>query len=451
MTMDRREFIKGGLAVAGAAAAASCIGTGSNTDTTTAEGTMTYRTQPRTKDQVSILGYGCMRWPMKVEDDGSKVLDQDMINTLVDKALEKGVNLFDTSPVYCGGLSEKVTGIALSRHDRSEYLVSTKLSNFDPRTHSREASMAMYNKSFSELQVDYIDYYMLHSLGADRKNFETRYIDNGMLDYLLEEREKGKIRHLGFSFHGPIDAFEYYLSLNDKYHWDFVLIQMNYVDWNYAYLSNPRNANARLLYEAIEKMGIMCFIMEPLMGGRLANVPQTIAEKLQEREPSRSVASWAFRFCGTHPGVLSVLSGMTYMEHLEDNLKSYSPLEPLSEDDLTFLDQTARLMTEYPTIPCNDCKYCIPCPYGIDIPGIIQHYDKCVNEGAVAPDKMDPNYRKARRRYLSTYAKAIPDLRQADKCIGCGICVPKCPQSIDIPKELRKIDRYIEKLRKDSE
>lgn len=447
--MDRRDFLKSGIAAAGTMALASCAGSNSGNIQSQELGEMTYRTDPKFGDKVSILGYGCMRWPMK-EENGEKVLDQDMINRLVDHAIANGVTYFDTAPVYHSGLSERATGIALSRHDRSEYLIATKLSNFDPRTHSREASMAMYENSFKELQVEVIDYYLLHSLGADIEGFKKRYIDNGMLDFLAEEREKGKIRHLGFSFHGDAKSFDYYIGLHQKYHWDFCQIQMNYLDWKYATLNNARNCNGDYLYGVLEQLGIPVVIMEPLLGGRLAKVPEAIAERFFQRDPSKSVASWAFRFCGSYPGVMSTLSGMTYMEHLEDNLKTFCPLDPLTEEDFQFLDTVSKLMMEYPTIPCNDCKYCIPCEYGIDIPGILQHYNKCVNEGSIAADKMDPEYRKNRKRYLSTYAKAIPDLRQADKCIGCGQCVPKCPQSIDIPRELRKIDRYVENLRKDA-
>ena len=137
------------------------------------------------------------------------------------------------------------------------------------------------------------------------------------------------------------------------------------------------------------------------------------------------------------------------MEHLKDNVKTYSPLVSLNQDELSFLDETAELMQKYPTIPCNDCKYCMPCPYGIDIPAILLHYNKCVNEGNIAHDTADENYRKARRAYLVSYDRAIPKLRQADRCIGCEQCTSHCPQSIDIPKELHKIDRYIENLKND--
>ena len=196
-------------------------------------------------------------------------------------------------------------------------------------------------------------------------------------------------------------------------------------------------------------MGIPSIIMEPLLGGRLAKVPDNIATRLKERAPESSIASWAFRFAGTQKGVLCVLSGMTYIEHLQDNLKTYSPLVPMNKTELEFLEDTATLMQEYPTIPCNDCKYCMPCPYGIDIPAILLHYNKCVNEGEIAASRTDSNYSKARRAYLVGYDRAIPKLRQAARCIGCGKCMEHCPQSIDIPKELRKIDRYVEKLRRD--
>lgn len=187
--------------------------------------------------------------------------------------------------------------------------------------------------------------------------------------------------------------------------------------------------------------------MEPLLGGRLSNVPDRIAARLKEQDPDRSVASWAFRFAGSPEMVLTVLSGMTYMEHLQDNIRTYSPLVPLNDEDKAFLEETAGQMHEYPRIPCNDCKYCMPCPYGIDIPAILLHYNKCVNEGNLSASQEDSNYREARRAFLIGYDRSVPKLRQASHCIGCGLCVGHCPQSIKIPHELHKIDRYVEKLK----
>lgn len=454
--IDRREFIRkaGGtaLAIGGLGVIAGCAHKGSSSQASIPAGPsddaagMTYRTNKVTGDKVSILGYGCMRWPMIKDAEDKDIIDQEAVNRLVDHALENGVNYFDTSPVYLQGQSETATGIALKRHPRESYFIATKLSNFS--NYSRENSMLMYRKSFENLQTDYIDYYLLHSIGGGgMAAFNARYVDNGMLDFLMEERKAGRIRNLGFSFHGNTDSFDEFLKLHEKYHWDFVQIQLNYVDWTHA---GGRNANAQYLQAELDKRGIQSVIMEPLLGGRLAKVPEHIADRLKEREPQKSVASWAFRFAGTHEGVLCVLSGMTYMEHLQDNLKSYSPLVPLTESDLAFLEETAELMQKYPTVPCNDCKYCMPCPYGIDIPAILLHYNKCVNEGEIAGSTASEDYKKARRAYLVSYDRAVPKLRQASRCIGCNTCVSHCPQNIDIPKELHRIDRYVEKLKQNT-
>ncbi len=448
--INRREFLKtagsaalvmGGVAACGKKTE-SKFGTTAGTGAA-ATGEMTYRTNNGNGDKVSILGYGCMRFPMIKDDNGRDVVDQETVNRLVDHALENGVNYYDTAPVYLQGQSEAAVGVALKRHPRDSYFIATKLSNFSNWT--RENSIAMYQASLKNLQTDYIDYYLLHSLGGGGiAQFNSRFVDNGMMDYLMEERKAGRIRNLGFSYHGNKETFDALLELHEKYHWDFVQIQLNYIDWGHA------NPTAEYLQQELDKKGIQSVIMEPLLGGRLSKVPQHIADRLKERNPEGSVASWAFRFVGTQPGVLCVLSGMTYMEHLQDNLKTYSPLVPLTEDELDFLEETAGLIQQYPTIPCNDCKYCMPCPYGIDIPAILLHYNKCVNAGEIAESINDENYRKARRAYLVSYDRAVEKLRQADRCIGCNTCMSHCPQNINIPRQLHRIDKYIEKLRQDT-
>ncbi len=413
-------------------------------------GEMTCRINPKTGERVSILGYGCMRWPTDENGD----IDQEQVNRLVDFAIAHGVNYFDTSPAYCKGMSERATGIALSRHPRDKWVVATKLSNFAPSTWSREASMAMYRNSFKELQVDRIDYMLLHAVGMGSdamREFESRYIDNGMLDFLLSEREAGRIGNLGFSYHGDIAVFDRLLAEHDKYKWDFVQIQLNYVDWRHGRELDPRSNDAEYLYGELQKRGIPAIIMEPLLGGRLSNVHDHIAAELRERRNDRSVASWAFRFAASPEGVLTVLSGMTYMEHLRDNLATYSPLEPLSEEESEFLKRMAQALLRYPTIPCNDCKYCMPCPYGLDIPGILLHYNRCVNEGRLPSSSGDENYRRARREFLIGYDRSVPRLRQADHCIGCKECVRHCPQRIDIPAQMRRIDRFVEDLKQGRE
>ncbi len=225
-------------------------------------------------------------------------------------------------------------------------------------------------------------------------------------------------------------------------------IQLNYLDWKYAKQINPRNTDAEYLYGELAKRGIPAVIMELLLGGRLSNVPDNIVARLKQREPERSTASWAFRFAGSFPDVLTVLSGMRVMEHLQENLQTYGPLQPLSDEEFEFLQQTATLMMQYKTVPCNDCKYCMPCPYGLDIPAILLHYNKCLNEGDIIDDPQDSAYRRARRAYLVGYDRSVPKLRQANRCIGCNQCSPHCPQGIDIPHELRRIDAYVERLKR---
>lgn len=445
--INRRDFLKI-VGITTATATASIYGCKpASKDDPIPTGHMTYRTMLSSGDKVSLLGYGCMRWPtIRSLDKEGNLIDQDAVNALVDYAIAHGVNYFDTSPVYVQGWSEKATGIALKRHPREKIFIATKLSNFS--NFSRDNSLAMYYKSFEDLQVDYIDYYLLHAIGGGgMKVFNERYMDNGMLDFLIHEREAGRIRRLGWSFHGDVEVFDQVLAMHDKVKWDFVQIQLNYIDWRNA---TGNNVNAEYLYRELEKRHIPAVIMEPLLGGRLSNVPQKIMVRLKERRPEDSVASWAFRFAGSPNGILTVLSGMTYMEHLQDNLRTFSPLEPLTPEDLDFLEETALLMQGYPTIPCNDCRYCMPCPYGLDIPAILIHYNKCVNENNIMDSQNDEKYKQARKAFLVGYDRSVPKLRQASHCIGCKQCIPHCPQGIDISAELHRIDEYVEKLKQDT-
>ena len=404
---------------------------------------MTYRINPNTNDKVALLGYGCMRLPMKKIDDTKQVIDQDAWNDLVDVAIDNGVNYFDTSPAYGRGLSERTTGIALNRHPRESYYVATKLSNFRPDTHSKEATLAMYHNSFKELQVDYIDYYLLHAAGlGGMESLKKRYLDNNIIDFLLKEREAGRIRNLGWSFHGDVKVFDYLLAMDVK--WDFVQIQLNYVDWKHA---SGWNVNAEYLYNELTKRNIPAVIMEPILGGRLAKLPNFLMGKLKQQRPESSVASWAFRYAGTPSNVLTVLSGMTYKEHLVDNLHTYAPLDPVTAKEQQLLDEVAELILEYPLISCTECRYCLPCPYGIDIPNVFAHYNKCINEGNFPKSRQDENYANARKAFLVGYDRSVPKLRQADHCIGCDECVSKCPQRIKIPREMNRINEFVEKLK----
>lgn len=452
--INRKDFLKtlGGLSIAATGLTQAC-----KTDKKQGKATaaismddidaskMEYRTCPNSGDVVSLLGYGCMRLPRKKDENGNRIIDQETWNDLVDVAIEKGVNYFDTAPAY--GNSEHATGIALSRYPRDKYFIATKLSTFDPATRNYESSVAMYHNSFKELQVDYIDYYLLHAVGMSGvDSFKARYVDNGVLDFLLKERKSGRIRNLGWSFHGDVKVFDYLLTMDVK--WDFVQIQLNYMDWKHA---SSNEVNAEYLYTELAKRKIPAIIMEPLLGGRLAKMPTFVANKLKEKEPELSLASWAFRYAGTFSNVLTVLSGMTYKEHLLDDLKTYSPLKPIKKEETELLEEVAQLIFDYPLISCTECRYCMPCPYGIDIPAVFAHYNKCVNEENILKSSEDENYKEARRAFLVGYDRSVPKLRQADHCISCGLCVSKCPQRIKIPREMRKINKYVEDLKQGAE
>ena len=439
--MIRRDFLK----ISGAAvlAAACAPKRGSQAQ---GQGEMEMRVHPASGDRVSLLGFGCMRWPMTEGADGSRKIDQPAVNQLVDYALSHGVNYFDNSPVYLRGQNEAAAGIALSRHPRSSYYLATKLSNFQDA--SREASLEMYRQSFRYLQTDYFDYYLLHAVSGE-EDFKKRYQDNGMLDFLKEEKAAGRIRNLGISFHGDQAGFDYLMGLHDAgtCHWDFVQIQMNYIDWNHQ--EDKEETQASHMYAQLEKRGIPVVIMEPLLGGRLANLPAEVAARLKEREPERSVASWAFRFCGSFPGVLTVLSGMKGMDPLLDNLNTFTHFQALSRAEMDLLEELAVQMKEYPLVGCTGCNYCMPCPWGIDIPGVFQHYNRAITEGTYAQSQSQRNYRRLKQAYLVGYDRAVASVAQADHCIGCGACLRLCPQKIAIPGELRRIARYVEKLKQD--
>lgn len=442
--MKRRDFLK----ISGTGALAlSCAPRKSTAPA--GDGEMVLRTNPNNGDRTSLLGYGCMRWPMVKDDSGRDVIDQAAVNEMVDYAMDHGINYYDTSPVYLQGQSEIAAGEALKRYPRESYYLATKLSNFGDT--SPEGSKRMFEESLKNLNTDYIDYYLLHALGSNgRRSYQARYVDNGIMDWLLEQKRLGRIRNIGFSFHGPKENFDALMELHDsgEMHWDFVMIEMNYVDWNHA--EAPRNANASYLYGELDKRAIPVMVMEPLLGGRLAKVPADIADRMKKREPDMSAASWAFRFVGSHPRIQCLLSGMASMDPLIENCETFSHFRPLTDEEMDFLEEMARRMKEYPLVGCTDCKYCMPCPWGIDIPGIFQHYNRCVTEGTYAQTTGQKHYQRLKKAYLTSYDKAVPTVRQADHCIGCGVCLPHCPQSIPIPTELKRIGDYIERLKQDT-
>jgi uncharacterized protein len=451
--MDRRNFLKvlGTGAAVSLAALTGCkpgdrVSNRRFNESDVPTDKMTYRTDPKTGAGISLLGYGCMRLPRRpkglaggIEDE----IDQESLNDLVDYAIAHGVNYFDTSPVYCKGLSEHATGIALRRHPRDKYFIATKMSNMS--CPGREDSLKMYYNSFKELGVDYFDYYLIHAVGVFDV-YKERYLDNGILDFLVKERKAGRIRNLGWSFHGQKDFFDYMMN-KAGVKWDFVMIQLNYFDWETSL--GTSNVNAKYLYDELVKRNIPAMVMEPLLGGRLATLNFKAQAMLKQADPDASCASWAFRFAGSQPNVLTILSGMIYKEHLQDNLRTFSPLQPLSGQDNETLSRVVQTMLEFRSINCTGCNYCMPCPYGIDIPAVFAHYNRCLNEGNFPDNKQSEDYKKARRAFLIGFDRSVPRLRQSDHCINCGICTRnrRCPQNIRIQEEMRKIDRFVEQLK----
>ena len=399
--------------------------------------------------KVSLLGYGSMRLP--TVDGGhanpwapnmsNAAIDQKRVNRQVKHMLELGINYFDTAPVYCRGEAERCLGDALaaSGWKRSDYILASKLSNFQQSERTLEACRKIFEKSLRELRTDYIDNYCLHNIGiGGYDNFLSRYVKSGAADWCAELRAQKRIRNLGFSFHGDPRAWDWCVERHDKYRWDFAIIQMNYVDWQHAKEIKSDCVNIKERYETLVRLKIPVVVMEPLLGGRLARYNWSLANELTPLDPEATLAKWALRFCGSFDNVMTVLSGMTFDEHIEENVATFSPLRTCTEKEFAALERAARAYVACDMIPCNSCNYCMPCPYGLDIPSILNFR----NLYLVKDEGRTP------KEILKAYAKMIPeDLRRAEHCTGCGRCNAHCPQQIDIPREIAAIDEVIDVLK----
>ena len=399
--------------------------------------------------KVSVLGYGAMRLP--TVDGGhanswaksgysESTIDQEMLDRQIRYLLEHGVNYFDTSPAYCRGESERRLGDALAKSGfaRKDYFIATKLSNFAPSQYPLDACRKMFEDSLRFLRTDYIDNYLLHSIGNDGfATFSKRYLENGALDWCAELRREKRIRNLGFSFHGDPKAFEWCIEHHGDYKWDFCQIQMNYVDWRHAKEVNSRNLDGKYLYETLAERKIPVVIMEPLLGGTLARYNEALARHLVPLDPEASLAKWALRFCASFPNVMTILSGMTRTEHIEENVATFEDFRPCTEEEFAALERAALEYLKCGNVPCTACSYCMPCPYGLDIPSLLRFRNDVLMKGG-----------KDAKTVLAEYAKAVPEeLRRADHCTGCGLCRPHCPQQINIPGEMAMIDSQIDLLK----
>ncbi|MBQ3078250.1 MAG: aldo/keto reductase [Clostridia bacterium] len=368
---------------------------------------MEYRTFAPTGQKISLLGFGCMRLP-RLDPDKPEI-DVELAQRMVDYAYEHGVNYFDTAYPYHEGLSESFIGAALAKYPRESYNLVTKLPTW--LVESKEDVGRYLDEQLEKCGVDYFDFYLVHSLNAERvKKIEQI----GVFDALVEQKKLGKIRHIGFSFHDTPDVLEPLLAAHD---WEFAQIQFNYLDWELQ--------DAKRQYELIEAKRIPCVVMEPVRGGMLHTLTPEAVDCFKAADPEASVASWAIRYAASFPNMLTVLSGMTAMEHVTDNIATMEPFRPLSDEDRKVVDEALTAYQKAVTIPCTGCRYCMDCPAGVDIPKVFAAYNR---------------YATGRSKSVLREAyEAIPESERAHNCIACGACMSQCPQGIQIPDEMKKI------------
>ena len=412
--MNRREFIKGAAALTTLAAMSRLA---AQTGVTPADAKssepkkgeaskkVSRRKYKKTDLTVPLLGYGLMRLPQK-----NGKIDRELAQQLVDTAMAAGLNYFDTAQPYHNGESQQFIGEAMKKYPRESYMLATKLPLWSLR--SLAEAETTFKGQLDACKTEYFDFYLMHAFNAN--TFRT-FEQLKLYDYFKKQKEAGKIKHLGFSFHDSPEALETIVNAHD---WDFVQIQLNFVDWDAQ--------NAKRMYEFLTSKGIPVIIMEPLQGGRLATLTPAAVEVLKKADPKASAAKWAFRYAGSLPNVLTVLSGMTTMEVLKENIETFTDFKPLTDAERKTLEEArdVYLGVSKSRVPCTTCRYCVnECPVKIEIPAVFTAWnDFC--------EKKDEAAFKEAYNKLSVKASA---------CIGCRRCVRRCPQQIDIPTELAKI------------
>lgn len=362
--------------------------------------------------ETSLLGFGCMRLP--VTDTGE--IDEIEAERMLDEAIAGGVNYIDTAYPYHGGKSEPFVGMVLQKYDRSSFFLATKLPVWEVKT--LEDADRLFEQQLTRLQTDYIDFYLLHAL--DKERFENMK-KLGCIERLEELKAQGKIRYLGFSFHDSYEVFEE--ILNDR-EWDFCQIQLNYMD-------TEEQAGLKG-YELAEKKGVPLVIMEPLKGGTLAAYAQDITERLRALDPKASTASFALRWAGSLPGVKVILSGMSAMDQVVDNLRTFQSFRPLSEKERREIEDIAALIKSRVQNGCTGCRYCMPCPAGVDIPANFRVWNTY---------HMYQNYNIVKWNWEVN----LPEEKKAKNCVKCGKCEAACPQKLSIRQDLEKVQADLDK------
>ncbi|MBQ4429239.1 MAG: aldo/keto reductase [Clostridia bacterium] len=343
--------------------------------------------------EVSLLGMGNMRLP--TSEDGK--IDFERAAAIIDRLYNNGVNYYDTAYVYHGGESEGFVGAALKKYPRESFYVATKYN-----CRANPDFKAVFEEQLKRLDMDYIDYYLLHAIGDSTVD---TYLTNGCVEFFREQKRLGKIRHLGFSFHASLETMRKMLDFGG---WDFAQIQLNYLDWLFY--------DAKAQYDMLTEAGLPVIVMEPVRGGRLAKLTDETEAQLLAAHPDWSIPSWAFRFLMRLDNVKLILSGMSTLDQADDNIKTFNDAEPLGDEDAELLFKACKEFKKQISAPCTGCRYCVEgCPMEIDIPVMMDIYNKFKLNGKFA-------------------ARAINDHEHSAKdCIACGACSVQCPQSIDIP------------------
>lgn len=378
---------------------------------------MEYRNWNKNELHTSLLGFGCMRFPTKA--DGS--IDEPRAEALLNTAKAAGVNYFDTAYPYHGGQSEPFVGRVIAKWPRDSFYLATKMPLWNCK--SLEDAQRIFADQLQRLGVDYFDFYLLHSLHKARYDNAKQL---GIVDWLWQQKAAGRIRNLGFSCHDNAAGLEHILQDQP---WDFCQLQYNYLDTD----DRAEEISGDRGYQLTEQFGVPLIIMEPIKGGTLATLPADAAAPLHALRPDASDASWALRWVGSHKNVHVILSGMSAEDQLDDNLRTFSTFEPLTVEETTAVEQVARTLHSRIKVGCTGCRYCMPCPMGVDIPDNFSLWNKLGMFGQKEDVK-------------AQWEARFPQAEKAIHCIRCGKCEAVCPQKLPIRTALAQLQTELDAL-----